>query len=569
MSVINPIAIVFCSVIVFASLISKKKNINIKLDFNLRNEFIEKNYKIICFALALMILFFRLWQLGRIPGGLNQDGAMSAIDAKALLQYGTDHHGMPYPVHMQAWLRGQQSALLTYLLVPIFAWFGMSEITLLIPTFLISILGLLLFGMIIADITKHNKILVLLALIIVGFNPWHFIQSRWALDANLFPHVFIIALYLLIKGIDKRKYLYISMIFFALCHYCYGISLYVVPVFLLIYAIYLCKNKLVGFKEMFICMLIYLTLSMPFFATMINTALGLPEFKLFFFTVPSFSESTRAGDILFFSHNFPAQLWNNFKALINILSNEGSTSSWNTVTSFGTIYKCMVPVSLLGLYHLIRLIKINKDIEIRSKYMAIIMYGLVALCSGLITNFVNVWRLNIFYYMNLFLILFGLWHLLIYFKKGFYLTMLALICMNGLFLFQYFTAYDQFWRGSESYSYHFKSALIYTEKRSCEVFYITPSTLTPESAEVSEIDTLFIHGVDALYYQGKVNNSNGRELNPYSQQYQYIKASDLSIDPELNAVYVINAEDKGLFAEDLFHIEEFGSFCVVIPFKFY
>ena len=50
--------------------------------------------------------------------GLEIDGAMAAVDAKALAYYGTDRFGMKYPVHLTAWGFGQMSALLSYLMVP-------------------------------------------------------------------------------------------------------------------------------------------------------------------------------------------------------------------------------------------------------------------------------------------------------------------------------------------------------------------------------------------------------------------------------------------------------------------
>ena len=49
-------------------------------------------------------------------------------------------------------------------------------------------------------------------------------QSRWSFDCNLFPHVFLIAVVLLIAGLKKKPLLYLSMVMFGLCSYAYGIA---------------------------------------------------------------------------------------------------------------------------------------------------------------------------------------------------------------------------------------------------------------------------------------------------------------------------------------------------------
>ena len=54
---------------------------------------------IIFCALLFVGFAIRVWQFGMIPDGMNQDGAMAAVDAKALADHGTDRYGMYMPVH--------------------------------------------------------------------------------------------------------------------------------------------------------------------------------------------------------------------------------------------------------------------------------------------------------------------------------------------------------------------------------------------------------------------------------------------------------------------------------------
>ncbi len=57
----------------------------------------------------------------------------------------------------------------------------------------------------------------LIAAVFVAINPWHFIQSRWALDCNLYP-IFYGRIVFFKQGSDKKAqiYFYINDIFRSL-----------------------------------------------------------------------------------------------------------------------------------------------------------------------------------------------------------------------------------------------------------------------------------------------------------------------------------------------------------------
>ena len=50
----------------------------------------KKIYKIVFLFAILLAILVRTYRFGVVPGGMNQDGAMAAVDAKALGDYGTD-----------------------------------------------------------------------------------------------------------------------------------------------------------------------------------------------------------------------------------------------------------------------------------------------------------------------------------------------------------------------------------------------------------------------------------------------------------------------------------------------
>ena len=93
-------------------------------------------FLIIYGLIAIRVIGFPL-----IPGGLNQDGVMGAVDAKALAEYGTDRFGTFMPAHFEAWGYGQMSVLLSYLTVPFIKIFGLNKLAMRLPMLLASLAG--------------------------------------------------------------------------------------------------------------------------------------------------------------------------------------------------------------------------------------------------------------------------------------------------------------------------------------------------------------------------------------------------------------------------------------------
>ena len=129
--------------------------------------------------------------------------------------------------------------------------------TMRIPSLLCSIAGGVFFYLFMRDVFGERAGLI--AALLVAINPWHLIQSRWALDCNLLPHFFMGGLYFLNRGLtEKKRFLYISMLFFGLCMYCYGITIYTVPLFLVAVCAFYMIKKRVTLRNAAVCALVYL-----------------------------------------------------------------------------------------------------------------------------------------------------------------------------------------------------------------------------------------------------------------------------------------------------------------------
>lgn len=173
-----------------------------------------KKKKILFWSVLMLAIILRCIRFGSVPDGINQDEAMGAMDAWALSKYGTDRYGTFLPVHFEAWKYSQMSVLLSYCMVPFIKVFGFSTVTVRLPMLLVSC-GAVALVYLVSEKLFDERI-AFIAMLLTAVNPWQFMQSRWSLDCNLFPHVFLLAFYLLLLGLEKRRYLYVSMLFFGL-----------------------------------------------------------------------------------------------------------------------------------------------------------------------------------------------------------------------------------------------------------------------------------------------------------------------------------------------------------------
>ena len=553
LSIINSIFLVVVLILSFITisniLLKKKKDIDFKIFKT------DKTYNIILVIILIVGIIIRLWKFGIVPGGFNQDGAMAAVDGLALARYGTDRFGTWLPAHLYAWGYGQMSSLLSYLIAILLKIFKLTPFIARLPQLLVSIMGGVFFYLFMKE--NFGKNVGLIAAIFVAINPWHFMQSRWALDANLLPHFFMGGLYFFSKGIsDKKKYIYISMIFFGLSMYCYGITIYTIPFFLLITAIYYYIKKKITIKEILISIVIYLLIAWPFILTMMVNYFKWDTIKLPFVTIQYFKDSVRANDILFFSPSMWKQVITNFKYLLNTTLLQKKDLLWNDIYGFGTMYYFTMPFALIGIFGIL-----NK--KIKGNKVLVVMAVVAGIWVGLVTNYVNINRINIIYYGIMMLVTIGIYQVMLQIKQGKVVIPIMYMIFFILFMGTYFTSYAK--DISKVFYDGFGDALIKAEAANSSKIYITADIQFPGNYKVSEIETMFYDRMDAKYFQGKTNINNGKEYLSYSERYHY-----LSITPEVvdatkdeDVAYVIMNTDKQYFNND-YEIIDYGNYAAVI-----
>lgn len=516
-------------------------------------------YFLVLYGLAAI----RCIGLGSIPGGFNQDGAMGAVDALALSEYGTDRFGTWLPAHFTAWGYGQMSVLLSYLTVPFIRLWGLSSLTARLPVLIVSLAGAAAVYGIVKEIVSPKAALI--TLLFLAINPWHFMQSRWALDCNVFPHMFIIGTYFLVRGLKNSKYFYLAMVFYALCMYSYGVSFYMVPVFLLAACIMLMIRKYVSIKQTVICVLIYLVLSFPIYGTMLINFMGWDTVKLPFVTMQYFESSIRSQDILFFSENPIRQLAVNFNALARVVFLQKPDLIWNAIDSFGTMYQCSMPLIIVGIGISFYRAKHGESGNQKAAFKILLIYWGSSIFTGICINSVNVNRINIIFYGHIIFAGIAIYYISMEWKKAAVILIGIYSILSVLFFNYYFTRWAD--EMEDVFYEDFLAAVEFAGELECDYYYITPDTQYNGSWNVSEILTMYAQQIDAEYYQGKTDRFIGTDI-PYAERYHFCNPSQEEMDAGKNAAYVIKTDYLINYDITNFSIKRFDDYCVLVPAQY-
>ncbi len=506
-----------------------------------------KTQKYLFWGILFFAFMIRIIGLGSVPYGVNQDEAMMAMDSWALSLYGTDRFGMQLPVHFTAWEYGHMSVLLSYLTVPIIWLFGFNTFAVRLPMVLVSVGGVALTYLVSKKFFSENVSLAAMAF--TAINPWQFMQSRWSLDCNIFPHVFLLAFYLLLLGFEKRKYLYLSMVCFGLTFYCYGIAVYTVPVFLFVYAAWCLWQKELSFKEILISVCIFFAVALPEILVMVINMFGLETIHTPLFTIPFFPDSIRSNDILLLNFSF-YQLGRNALSMLKQAFLQCPDYLFNALPRFGTLYHLSIPFTFLGIILFAKRFFTQKDKHQQTLDLALCGFLITGIWAGLITFEVNVNRINIIFYALILFTVYGIYSFIQFLPKAArYLRNGFIIAYSILFLCfmnQYFTYFAD--NIQTMFNVDFLAMMESADElEHYDTLYVSSHVGWQKNYKMAEILTQYACRIDALYYQELTNETGGRKLLPYSERYHFMDMTqNMQLDRE--ALYVLHQSDLQYFA---------------------
>ena len=205
-------------------------------------------------------IFFRFYDLGITPSGLSNDEVDTGYDAYSILITGRDQWGQMQP---SPYLRGfgdYRPSLYTYLVIPSIAAFDLTSYAVRYPAAAIGSLTILLAGILSYILWKKSWISIA-SMFLLAVNPWHIGMSRIGIESIVGVFISLLAVILFVTGTKSSRFLYISMVFFALSIYTYAAYTLFAP--LLIIACIFAYRDTVSKRKIIITLIVFVIALLP------------------------------------------------------------------------------------------------------------------------------------------------------------------------------------------------------------------------------------------------------------------------------------------------------------------
>ncbi|MCM1326444.1 MAG: glycosyltransferase family 39 protein [Bacteroidales bacterium] len=396
-------------------------------------------------SVLLLGAILRLFCLGSVPAGLQQDEAFPIWNSLSLLRDGIDSSGSFLPVYLADWGDGH-SALYSWLMMPLLLLNGLKWNAFIgrLPQALIGILTIwvvyLLFRKMFGDVPA------LWCSFLLTICPWHVTMCRWGLDANLAPGFLVFGLYFFVLGLEKPKYFLLSALTYGLSLYCYAAIWPIVPVMILCQVVYCALHGKISLNRYTASStaLLFL-LALPLMLFVVINSLQLPPIRLPFMTIPIMS-GYRGNDLTL---SLP-EMWSNFKRVGRLLVLQDIGTPYDLVMPYGLFYDIGRVFIVIGFVCLmLKLVK--KSLQREFCFESLIFFQLVGAGINGILIAITINRINSLYIPLVFCEAYGVWSFLkwlSHFKKraaaaaGAVTAALYLICLAA-FQREYYTDYKE------------------------------------------------------------------------------------------------------------------------------
>lgn len=459
------------------------------------------------------------------------------------------------------------STLYSYIMIPLIRLAGMTKLSLRLPMLFVSIMSLL----VIWDLAKRalGREFGLLTLFVAALNPWQILQSRWALEANLMPHVMLFAVWLLYLGRYKRWALYLSMVFFGLTPYAYGVATFVTPILLLPAAGYYLTRKYARVWDIVLCATIFLAVAGPYFLTLAIQAFDLPGMKIGPFSLPRFERTMRAMDIAFSAENPYQKMVSNFGSFLNQFLFNSYGANYNAIPWAHTMYPFAAFVYCPGLWlwwnssrrNARTAERILEETRAEDLFRLTLFWLLGASVNGmLIPGMVN--RQNAVFYPLMLLTAYGIFAAGKRLKLSALTVLLAFVVSFAGLCHTYF--HDEEYQNSVAKTFHegLQEALTTTRDWDCDHYYLLGDAIT-----ITQV--MFAHELDfsTISEEHDLPGLDGQPSGWYfNDRYIFVEEPDaFEPNPMDCAVYVFIRDWAYLFDETDYEISEFQGYCAAYP----
>jgi 4-amino-4-deoxy-L-arabinose transferase-like glycosyltransferase len=287
----------------------------------------------------------RLYRFGSLPAGMHQDEVATAYDAFALLQDGVERHGHSWPVVLPSWGSGM-NALPAYVQLPFQAVGGATPGAARAAQLVACLTSALGFVLLCARL--RGTAFALLAAGLIAITPWHILISRWALDENLFPAIFLGGVFFEVLAVERPRLLALAAVFFGLSLYAHGAAYFVVPAYVAASAGFFLRAG--HWRAVAAAAAILIVIALPIGAYLAINTLQLESVVVGPMTIPRLSGPPRFQTVaLVFNaplESLPGHVW----ALGRLLVTQRDWNEFNAVPGFGLIYLSSLPFVAFGVF---------------------------------------------------------------------------------------------------------------------------------------------------------------------------------------------------------------------------
>ena len=329
----------------------------------------NKIYFLIIFVVSI---FFRFYNLDKLPSSLNWDEISHGYNAYSLLKTGHDQWGQSWPVFNFRAYGDYPTTLNLYLTIPFIYFLGLNALSLRLPAAILSLLFTVLIYLF-ARLILKNRNLSLITFTIASFSPWTFFPGRGVFQSNLAQFLLLLGIYLFLIKSNKKIIWIFSAMSLGLSMYSYHNTRLIAPLIatLLIFIYRSPKIKLLFF------ILTFTTIALPSYFNLFSSSslarnrwvgiinpnsINLINEQRRLFTSPQFLNRVVNNKVVYFTK----ELTTNFILFLSPLPIffTGSQNYQFGVPQFPLIFVYFLPFFYIGLFYCFKNMFRDKNILI-------------------------------------------------------------------------------------------------------------------------------------------------------------------------------------------------------------
>src|SRR3989344_6158523 len=157
---------------------------------------------------VVLAVVTRGYQLGQAPAGLYLDEAGQGYSAYSLYKTGRDEFGKPLPIVFRSF-GDFKTPVYIYLVVPLIPVFGLSPLTVRLPSFVFSILTIPVMWALLR-LVGASKRLAVISCLLLAISPWHVLFGRTNFECNVALGWLLTGVWAFYKGLKKPSFLVLA-----------------------------------------------------------------------------------------------------------------------------------------------------------------------------------------------------------------------------------------------------------------------------------------------------------------------------------------------------------------------